>query len=616
MYPSTRFIIEDRSAINEFPIDEQVNAPVFAQFFSSDKGPEEMGVYYGDEFKVFGEPNFARHGQPLLQAQTLINNGAQVLAKRVVADDATLANLVILAKVKQTEVQKRDNMGNPLYATPEGGESTTAEGNTPIMLNKCHIEYELQTVSENHNDIEDLKASALALADYDEKEDTEDHVYPVALIADNGRGVSSKKIKITSNITGSRNRNYLSYVFSVIENSTVVESTVFTLNPELNSSTTNLALDSVSKTYLKEVKAFTFDDVMVEFLEFVKKLSGIEDIDNTDVLFGKDKKGQGIDVFEMTGEVNLAIPVGMPLQSGSNGDFGNFPLKSESYTTKMTEAFNGTFTKDIYDVDNILLDVILDANYPDEVKKAIETLVDFREDCVFLRDLGTGLFTAEDIIAKASDAAKSRYIAVYGNSYDVINPYSKKQITVTPGYSLARILPKHLSEKRHSPLAGQLHGFVFDDIVEGTVNFLPKIIPGKDQKEELFEKRINFISYFNNIATMESEYTTQEDYTGFSFLNNTLAVQEIIKAIRIHCPKARYSFMEEDDLTKYEEDVKVILDKYSSNFSKLEMEYMADPTYEQNMIFYAVLTVQFKKFVQAEVFRIIAINDDDTTSVL
>lgn len=616
MYPSTRFIIEDRSAINEFPIDEQVNAPVFAQFFSSDKGPEEMGVYYGDEFKVFGEPNFARHGQPLLQAQTLINNGAQVLAKRVVADDATLANLVILAKVKQTEVQKRDNMGNPLYATPEGGESTTAEGNTPIMLNKCHIEYELQTVSENHNDIEDLKASALALADYDEKEDTEDHVYPVALVADNGRGVSSKKIKITSNITGSRNRNYLSYVFSVIENSAVVESTVFTLNPELNSSTTNLALDSVSKTYLKEVKAFTFDDVMVEFLEFVKKLSGIEDIDNTDVLFGKDKKGQGIDVFEMAGEVNLAIPVGMPLQSGSNGDFGNFPLKSESYTTKMTEAFNGTFTKDIYDVDNILLDVILDANYPDEVKKAIETLVDFREDCVFLRDLGTGLFTAEDIIAKASDAAKSRYIAVYGNSYDVINPYSKKQITVTPGYSLARILPKHLSEKRHAPLAGQLHGFVFDDIVEGTVNFLPKIIPGKDQKEELFEKRINFISYFNNIATMESEYTTQEDYTGFSFLNNTLAVQEIIKAIRIHCPKARYSFMEEDDLTKYEEDVKVILDKYSSNFSKLEMEYMADPTYEQNMIFYAVLTVQFKKFVQAEVFRIIAINDDDTTSVL
>ena len=34
------------------------------------------------------------------------------------------------------------------------------------------------------------------------------------------------------------------------------------------------------------------------------------------------------------------------------------------------------------------------------------------------------------------------------------------------------------------------------------------------------------------------------------------------------------------------------------------------------MIFYAVLQVQFKKFIQAEVFRIIAINGDDTTSTL
>ena len=78
---------------------------------------------------------------------------------------------------------------------------------------------------------------------------------------------------------------------------------------------------------------------------------------------------------------------------------------------------------------------------------------------------------------------------------------------------------------------------------------------------------------------MESEYTTQEDYTGFSFLNNTLAIQEIVKAIRIHCPKTRYTFMEEDDLRKYQEDVQTLLDKYRSNFKSLTMEYMQDPTY-------------------------------------
>lgn len=614
MYPSTTFIIEDRSAISSLPIDEKVSAPLFAQFFSSDKGPEEMGIYYGEEFELFGQPNFARHGQPLLQAQILINNGARVLAKRVVAPDATLANLVVLAKLKTTSTQKTNEDGQPLYTTPEGEETTTPDGNTAVMVKKCHIEYELQTIADNLNDIEDLKASALALADYEGKTEDVEKVYPLVLVADNGRGVSAKKFKITANVQGSRNKSYLSYVFSVIEDSAVVESTLFTLDPDIVTATSNLSLSSVSKTYLKQVRAFTFDDVMVDFLTTVKEATGIEDINNCDVLFGKDKKGNALDVFEVAGDINLSVPVGLPLKSGTNGSFGNFPLKSEDYATQLVNAFNGTFTKDIYDVDNILLDAIIDANYPDTVKTAIESLVEFREDSFFFRDLGTGLYNAEDIINKASAAAKSRYVAVYANSYDVIDDYSKKQITVTTGYSLARLLPGHFSEKRHAPLAGFLHNFIFDEIVEGTVNYLPKVIPGKDQKAELFANRINFISYIDSTPVMESQFTTQEEYTGFSYINNTLAVQEVIKDIRIHCPKSRYSFMEDEDLTKYEEDIQARLNHYTSHFESLEFQYAADPTYEQNMTFYAILYITFKKFVQAEVFRIIAINSDDIVS--
>lgn len=617
MYPSTTFIIEDRSQISDFPINEQYLAPLFAQFFSSDKGPEEMGEYYGEEFtKIFGQPNFVRHGQPLLQAQRLINNGARVLAKRIVAPDATLANLVVLAKVKTNSSQKTNAEGAPLYKTPEGEETTVADGNEAIITSKCHIEYELQTIEGNKNDIESLKDSALAFADYEGKTAEEEKIYPICVVADNGRGVSSKKFKITANNTGSRNKNYLSYVFSVIENSAIVESTLFTLNPNISTATSNLALTSVSKTYLDQVRAFTFDEVMVEFLSAIKEATGIEDIDNTDVLFGKDKRGIALDQFEVAGDIDLSIPVGLPLKSGSNGSFGNFPMKSADYTTAMVEAFNGTFTKDIYDVDNILLDAIIDANYHVDVKKAIESLVEFREDAFYFRDLGTGLYTADDMMAEADLAAKSKYVALYGNSYDVIDEYSKKQITVTAGYTLAKYLPAHFSNGRTYPVAGQLHGFIFDEIIEGTVNFLPKIIPGKNQKEELFDKNINFISYLDKIPTLESEFTSQKDHTGFSYINNTLAVQQVIKAIRVNCPKSRYSFMEEDDLIKYQEDVQVILNKYKSNFSTLELKYAADPVYEQNLVYYALLYVKFKKFVQAEVFRIIAIADDDQISAI
>lgn len=615
MYPSTTFIIEDRSEIADLQINEQYPTPLFAQFFSSDKGPEEMGEYFGDDFKIFGEPNFSRHGQPLLQAQRLINNGVRVLAKRIVAPDSTLANLIVLAKVKTISSQKRDSLGNLLYMTPEGEETTVTDGNEAINVNKCQISYELQTIENNLNDIEALKADAKSFADYEGKAEGEERIYPICLVADNGRGISSKKFKITSNVSGNRNAGYITYVFSVLENSVVTESTLFTLNPELSSATSNLSLESVAKTYLNEVRVFSFDDVMTDFVSTVAESTGIDDIDNTDILFGKNKQGIGINEIEIVGDINLSIPAGLPLKSGSNGDFGYAPIKAASYASQMEAAFNGTFTKDIYDVDNILLDAIIDANYPANVKKAIEALVEFREDAFYFRDIGIGHYTAEDVITEADKAAKSRYIGVYGNSYDVINEYSKKQITVTIGYTLAKILPSHFANNRHAPVAGQLHGFIFDEIVEGTVNFLPKVIPGKNQKDDLFARRVNFISYLERIAVMESEYTTQEKHTGFSYINNTLAVQEVIKAIRIQCPKSRYSFMEPDDLVKYEEDIQAVLSKYSANFGSLVMKYAADPTYEQNMTYYALLYVRFKKFVQAEVFRIIAINSDDFVAI-
>lgn len=616
MYPSTTFIIEDRSKIEDLQINAQNPSPLFAQFFTSDKGPEEMKEYNGDEFKVFGSPNFARHGQPLLQAQRLINNGATVLAKRVVAPDSTLANLIIVANVSSTSTQQTNSDGYPVYMDAEGQDSINPEDGEAVVDKLCHIEYTLETIEGNLNDIEDLKASALAFADYESAEEDDVRKYPICLITDNGRGESVKKIRIAANTSGSRNRSYLSYIFQVIEDSAVTESTLFTLNPDTVSTTSNLSLEAVSKTYLNEVKVFSFDDVMRAFIEDIETSTGLEDIDNIDILFGKNKKGEKLDVFDIGTDIDLSISTGYPLKSGSNGSFGKTPMKSADYATELEKAFNGTFTSNIYDVDNILLDGIIDANYPENVKKAIETLVEFREDAFYFRDLGTGLTTSEDIINKADTVAKSRYIGMYGNSYDVIDEYSKKQITVTTGYSLAAILPKHFSENRHAPLAGSLYGFTFDEIIDGTINFLPKIIPNKNQKEELFAKHVNFISCLDKVPTLESEYTTQEDYTGFSYINNTLAVQRLIKAIRVKCPKNRYSFMEEEDLVKYEEDVQSVLNNYASNFTTLKMEYAADPTYEQNMVYYAILYVQFKKFVQAEVFRIIAINNDDVVGAI
>ena len=103
-------------------------------------------------------------------------------------------------------------------------------------------------------------------------------------------------------------------------------------------------------------------------------------------------------------------------------------------------------------------------------------------------------------------------------------------------------------------------------------------------------------------------YTNQDEYTQLSFLSNVMGVQEIIKVLRTRCPRTRYTFLDGDDLEAYLEDVDSILKQFSPNFKKLSCQYMADERYESNHIFYAVLTVQFRNFIQEEYFKIIAIS--------
>lgn len=612
MYPGLVFNIDDQSNITQFPTEQKPTAPLFMQVFTSDKGTEDLRVYYGDEFfNQYGDISFARHGQPLAQAANAISAGAQVLCKRVVAPDSALANIIVYAKVAKTEKQKVNEDGEPLYRTPEGEETTDpADGaNTPIMESFVSIGYETSTIAGNANDIEDLKSSAYAAGDFTTKTPGEDAKYPLFVIADVGRGISAKKFRISPDFSGSKTVDYIKYLINVIEGTNVLETMQFALNPDVILNDRNISFENVIKTQSSQIRGYIFEDAIDAMLANISEMSGISEneLSNYDILFAHDKKGKALPSIVLESDIDLTATAGIPLASGSNGSFGTVPRLSEDYSKEIVKVFNGAYDQVVYDVDNIKLDAIIDANYDSTVKRAIEAFVSFREDCFYFRDLGLGLKTLDDIKAADVESTKNRYCASFCNSYDVIDPYSKKQVTVTIGYSLARILVDHFNKGCNRPLAGQLHEFIFPEIVEGTLNFLPRVIPGFDQKEELFDARINFVSYFDGVPVMESEYTSQEKLTAFSWINNTLAIQEVIKAIRTKCPKIRYSFMENEDLEKYQEDVNAVINKYSSNFSSITLEYAADPMYEENNIFYAVIEVKFKKFVETEIFKITAI---------
>ena len=273
----------------------------------------------------------------------------------------------------------------------------------------------------------------------------------------------------------------------------------------------------------------------------------------------------------------------------------------------MIKFFDGTFTDSIFDVDRYKPDVCVDANYPVEVKDAILSLANFREDFFFFRDLGLDNDTFDTIAYAAAERPKSKFCADYIQTYQIIDPFTKKHIKVTFTYGLARTLIDHLNNRRNAPVCGLIYGMTYPEAIEGTLNFAPKYTPTEDQKDQLDDLRLNYASYLNDVLTLETEYTNQEEYTQLSYINNILAIQDVIHDVRNRCPAFRYQFITNDDLETYRSNVESIISQHADKFATLEFIYTQDDVMAQNKIFQASIKCTFKNFVQTEIFNIYAL---------
>ena len=638
MIPGTFFEWEDLSDITTPEISTVRTMPLFATVFTADKGREDWtrlsGQSWFDMYAVNDSVDFTRHGQPLLQAAMSINAGAELLCKRVVANDATLANLGVIGKVVTAESQKQDEAGNPLYTDSTGKETTTAEGNTPIMVTTTTLTYTYKSATGCKTEQEALEAIEEAVATENESAEEGQESYLLWTVFDNGRGSSRKRIRISPNYNLSKNyENYFLYDFDVMEGNKTFDAIHFCIDPDIVANNENISLQYMVNTNSDQVRVIQNSANLRTFLDLVTaniSTSLAANPASLDVLFGCDKKGKAIDGITVDTEngVNLQLDSGTVLMNGDNGEFGDTPLTNANYGAMLAKAFagyvagtrpgefsiltykDGCYDPIIYNVDRYRIDAIFDANYPIIVKRAIEQLVTYREDCFYFRDMGTACNTMDLIMNADTDNLHSRFIGTYCTYYDVINPYSRKQITVTMMYSMVQLVVTQFNNGRNLPLAGIKYGFTITDAIEGTVGFTPTICPGLNQKEDLVDAKINYATYIDNSLVIETLYTSQERYSQLSFINNVLAVQEVIKEIRRRCPAIRYSFIDGDDLEKYRADVEEIIAPYTSNFASLTLTYMQDSYYTRNKIFYATLAVQFREFVQTEYFKITALSSE------
>lgn len=611
-YPKSRFEIVDQTHIQEIRTEAAPNPTcVIMLAYTSDKGSEEWENMYGlTEFtKAKGGISFTKHGQAQLLAAEVLRAGGYVFGKRMVSEDATLANVTVKGKVIVT-----DGVAYIYIYTSSAVNCATL-----------------------------AQAAESGYGTFDPSADGNSD-FPLFTIAAAGRGRSNLSFRIVPEYSSSKSTSIIRYSLEVYENSEMVESIMFTMNPEIIIDDKAQSIQSKINTNSDQVRCKMFEDGIHGFVSAINSVAtidgqpiGLSNIVNMDYINGYDRRGAVAmgnvvsvataakdETLQSEWEANKPSDVSVaydlsdvaciPLVNGSYGKMGDSPIDNPAEYEKLLLGAWGKDTESeqydpiIYDLDAYKPDAAIDCNYPVSVKNAIIDVCDFRGDMVFLADLGTKYKDLKSIIQASLDVNPSRYCAVYHNFFDIVDPYTKRQITVTMPFLLAKKLVAQVSQGVGRPFAGISNNLTFPDIIDGTVNFLPVTVPGEDQKQKLVDANINYISYYDGVPVMETMYTSNDEYTQLSYLHNILAIQEVIKAIRTRCPKTRYTFLDGNDLEEYITDAEAVIKQYSTNFKSITIQYMADEKYESNNVFYATIVVQFRNFIQEEYFKVIAIS--------
>lgn len=614
MRPDTIFEYIDQSNITK-TTETLVTAPYYLCCSSAERGPEDIREVVGTDFyNLYGNHiSFVKHGQPLVQAAHIIDNGGRLIFKRLVADDAALANLTVIATVTKKEVEKTNAAGKPLYIDPSTNQESETDGGgwAKATKNVASIKYGVVTVP-SMKTITDV----VAHVQLQYKEETD--VFPLFTVTDNGRGKSTKRFNIQPDYQLSKQNSFEFYTFNVIADAeTNAEYTRFSIDPNIIYLKTSMSLTESSKE-LTQLDAYQYEEGSNKFIKAVSEATGVDEdtLKSIDILFGCDRAGKALDYIsvdltksddEAENGYDLADATGMMIMSGDNGEFGDKPFGTSAWTKQAVKFFSGEFDDSVFNPNQVNIDAVFDANYPSEVKKAILELAEFRQDFFYFRDFGLDKYTYDQFKMAAKEFDHSKFAASYITTYDVLDPYSRKQINVTLMYSLAVKMINHFNLRRNAPCAGIQYGFTFDEAIKGTANFCPKFTPKVDQKTELMDLGLNYCGYINNQLVLETTNTSQDPYSQLSYINNILAVQQIIHRVREVCPINRYTFITSDDLETYKKAVNNAIMQYKENFDTLEFVYVADPIMKANKIFNASIKVSFKDFVQTEIFKIYAL---------
>ena len=276
----------------------------------------------------------------------------------------------------------------------------------------------------------------------------------------------------------------------------------------------------------------------------------------------------------------------------------------EAYRT----AFQGGFDKTIMSKRRAPVDLMLDANYPVSVKKAMVALALNRYDaaCHLDTNLINNVDDLETFYTQSLSGLNERIVSFDAHMFKTTDPITGKIIPVTITLWLASKYPQHFNVYgNHTPMAGEEYGLLYGF----QKNSIRPIIDADDEdiKELLYDKlHMNYVECIAENRFMRgTQETSQNFWSDLSEENNMLVLLEVKRKIERLAASHRYHWSDPDDLRLFKEDCKEIFSSYQGTKCRtLDIEVSANAWETTRYITHIYLAIVFRTFQKRAIIEI------------
>lgn len=614
--PHVKTYINDNSLFNDSAAIPSEDGVRLLCVFASAKG--EDGVVkamtsVSDYLEEYGTPNFNLYGQPCYMPYAALSSGnAKCYCMRVMPETATYANVVISAHTKVEE-----------NATTGAKEFKVKFVATPVtnVTDKSTMLLQMQNLETLPPDVTS----------------TGYNVFPLFAVSAKGRGQygNALHIRLVSDSLMNSDNDFMNYIFEVLDSSNgtlvvkehhrgsfdynaVVEYTSLFMDDAVNDPTNGSSkIDFVTYT-----EGFTA--LYDAYAAFITEANGTATPYNSvDLFTGYNKNGS-----VMTGYVvdntaadfaALDSTIGVVLSGGDDSTFAaNYtstmvdgaatPTRQEAIDAAYIKAFNGDYDHDIRSKRCTPCELILDANYSEEVKLKLAEMALDRYDarCVIDAGLLTTTTAAVNWVTKLNIKAVDNFIiSKECQHYKIRDPFTGRAIPVTATYYLAENLPTHYKTfGNHVPFVGSGYAQLTNHIR----NSLKPAIDADnlEVKEALYTNHCNFfecISEDNYVRGVQT--TSQSVMSDLSEENNVAVLLEMKRMLEEFVAARLYNFAEAEDRIRFTEDATRMFSDYrGSKVYSYEVYFDMNAFEQQRSILHCYLAVQFRTIAKRGIIEI------------